>query len=41
VIPDERQDGAAYYEIAEPHLANILHCVEQRFMRPPGVFLEQ
>lgn len=31
------KDGrCVYYEIAEPHLANILHCVEQRFDRSAG-----
>jgi hypothetical protein len=31
---DNEKDGRkAYYRIAEPHLANIMTCVEQRFGR--------
>jgi DNA-binding transcriptional ArsR family regulator len=31
-----KKDGRkAYYEIAEPHLANIMICVEERFGRGP------
>jgi DNA-binding transcriptional ArsR family regulator len=26
-----RQGRAVYYEIAEPHLAKIMHCIENRF----------
>lgn len=29
---DSEKDGRrAYYQVAEPHLANIMKCVEQRF----------
>ena len=29
----EKESRKAYYRIAEPHLANILECVESRFGR--------
>ena len=30
-LGQEKQGRFVYYNIAEPHLANILHCVEARF----------
>lgn len=32
----EKDGRKAYYQIAEPHLANILACVEARFGGEPG-----
>lgn len=28
----EREGRRVYYQVAEPHLANIMACVEQRFL---------
>ncbi len=28
----EREGRRVYYEVAEPHLANIMECVESRFL---------
>ena len=33
-MTSEKEGRKAYYQIAEPHLANIMKCVEQRFGRP-------
>ena len=30
-LTSRKEGRKAYYEIAEPHLAGILHCVESRF----------
>lgn len=30
----EKEGRRAFYRIAEPHLADILSCIEQRFGRP-------
>ncbi len=30
-LNSQREGRSVYYEIAEPHLANILECVENRF----------
>lgn len=32
-LKNSKEGRFVYYEIAEPHLANILRCVEQRFDR--------
>lgn len=32
-LSSERQGREVYYRVAEPHLAQILHCVEARFDR--------
>ena len=32
----EKDGRKAYYQIAEPHLANIMACVEARFGGEPG-----
>ena len=32
-LNSEKDGRKAYYEIAEPHLANIMECVEARFDR--------
>lgn len=29
----QREGRNVYYEIAEPHLANIMDCVEKRFLK--------
>lgn len=31
LLASEKEGRKAYYEIAEPHLANIMACVEARF----------
>jgi len=31
LLDNEKDGRKAYYRIAEPHLANIMTCVEQRF----------
>ena len=33
LLTSEREGRKAYYQIAEPHLADILSCVEARFDR--------
>src|SRR5689334_22361053 len=33
LLRNEKQGRNAYYQIAEPHLANIMACVEARFGR--------
>ena len=30
-LTSEKEGRKAFYEIAEPHLANIMQCVEERF----------
>lgn len=30
----EREGRRVYYRVAEPHLQNIMHCVESRFLEP-------
>jgi DNA-binding transcriptional ArsR family regulator len=32
----EKDGRCAYYAIAEPHLASIMHCIEDRFGGPKG-----
>lgn len=32
-LTSRKEGRKAYYEVAEPHLANILRCVEDRFGR--------
>ena len=29
----EREGRRVYYQVAEPHLANIMQCVEERFLK--------
>ncbi len=31
LLTSEKEGRKAFYEIAEPHLANILQCIEERF----------
>lgn len=31
LLKSEREGRKTYYQVAEPHLANIMACVEQRF----------
>ncbi len=31
LLASEKDGRKAYYEIAEPHLANIMACIEERF----------
>lgn len=32
LLASQREGRRVYYEIAEPHLANIMKCVESRFL---------
>jgi predicted transcriptional regulator len=36
LLTSRKEGRKAYYEVAEPHLANILACVEARFGGGPG-----
>ena len=36
LLAGQKEGRKAYYEIAEPHLANIMICVEERFGRGPA-----
>jgi len=36
LLVGKKEGRKAYYEIAEPHLANIMVCVEERFGREPA-----
>jgi DNA-binding transcriptional ArsR family regulator len=36
LLRSERDGRKAYYLIAEPHLANIMACIEDRFGTAPG-----
>ena len=31
LLSSEKEGRKAFYEVAEPHLADIMHCVEARF----------
>ena len=33
-MSSEKDGRTAYYQIAEPHLANIMACIEERFGKP-------
>lgn len=33
-LSSEKEGRHAYYQVAEPHLANIMACIESRFGRP-------
>jgi len=33
-MSSEKDGRKAYYQIAEPHLANIMACIEERFGKP-------
>lgn len=30
----EREGRRVYYQVSEPHLQNIMHCLESRFLKP-------
>lgn len=32
----ERDGRKVYYEVAEPHLADIMSCIEKRFLSAEG-----
>ena len=33
-LTSEREGRKVFYQVAEPHLANIMDCIESRFLRP-------
>lgn len=35
-LKSERRGREVFYGVAEPHLASILACMEERFGNPPG-----
>jgi DNA-binding transcriptional ArsR family regulator len=32
----QREGRRVYYQVAEPHLENLMNCVESRFLSPPA-----
>lgn len=36
LLTAEKDGRKAYYQIAEPHLANVMACIEARFGENPG-----